>query len=465
MYRLTALTTIGLLVLLMACSGSSSNGGGNTATPVKLNMTTASSLVGQGTQFSANVPVTWTVEESNGGTITSEGLYSAPQDVGVFHVIATSTADKTQTASAAVDVSAQFLSLQKNLAGTAQPYSVSPVINTLKSDAQTFTSTLLTDPSTNAPFDTNAFDIMISPDGTKAVATVITRGLFEGENYFFYNIVVASANGSTLTQITHNENITSEADWDMMPEWSPDGKLITFIHRATDPQSQNMLLWHIATMRPDGSDLAIVFPTTGNGGAEFPAFSPDGKKIAAEMWYNIDHNTWADGIGVVNVDGTGLTQLTGGNWTNDNYVPCSDTMPTFMPDGKKIVFVRECWPDTGGYNEQLYSINVDGTHLAKVWGSDQANMLACQPRAFTNKTVAVSSNHEAPAGTDAFDMYVVKTDGTGLTRVTNNVLYDGFSVWWINWNEYTSAARVYRSASPRQMRLDHHKMLLEHRGK
>jgi hypothetical protein len=49
--------------------------------------------------------VTWTVQEgAAGGTITNTGLYVAPTTPGTFHVIATSAADSTNSASAVVNV-------------------------------------------------------------------------------------------------------------------------------------------------------------------------------------------------------------------------------------------------------------------------------------------------------------------------------------------------------------------------
>jgi hypothetical protein len=52
-----------------------------------------------------NTSVTWSIKEgATGGTITGEGIYSAPHTLGTFHVIATSQADSRFTASAEVDV-------------------------------------------------------------------------------------------------------------------------------------------------------------------------------------------------------------------------------------------------------------------------------------------------------------------------------------------------------------------------
>jgi hypothetical protein len=54
-------------------------------------------------QFSANIPVTWSVG-LNGGSITPAGLYTAPAFPGMFLVKATSVADPTKSAIATVQV-------------------------------------------------------------------------------------------------------------------------------------------------------------------------------------------------------------------------------------------------------------------------------------------------------------------------------------------------------------------------
>ena len=53
----------------------------------------------------SNTQVTWSVVETNGGTITSSGAYTAPVTAGTFHVKATSTADSSKSAVATVTVS------------------------------------------------------------------------------------------------------------------------------------------------------------------------------------------------------------------------------------------------------------------------------------------------------------------------------------------------------------------------
>jgi hypothetical protein len=59
----------------------------------------------QASLVSANAAVTWEVQEgAAGGSITSGGVYTAPDQLGTFHVVATSSADNSQSATATVSV-------------------------------------------------------------------------------------------------------------------------------------------------------------------------------------------------------------------------------------------------------------------------------------------------------------------------------------------------------------------------
>lgn len=55
---------------------------------------------------SANLAVTWSVQEATGGTVGAAGLYTAPQASGTYHVVVTSAADPTVSAAATVTVTA-----------------------------------------------------------------------------------------------------------------------------------------------------------------------------------------------------------------------------------------------------------------------------------------------------------------------------------------------------------------------
>jgi len=48
--------------------------------------------------------VTWSVAEEDGGTVTNQGLYTAPKVQGVYHVAAASTSDPQKRAVSTVTV-------------------------------------------------------------------------------------------------------------------------------------------------------------------------------------------------------------------------------------------------------------------------------------------------------------------------------------------------------------------------
>ena len=55
-------------------------------------------------QFTASVPVTWSVISTNGGSISADGLYTAPVRQGMYLVKGTGIADPTQSSTATVMV-------------------------------------------------------------------------------------------------------------------------------------------------------------------------------------------------------------------------------------------------------------------------------------------------------------------------------------------------------------------------
>jgi hypothetical protein len=57
-----------------------------------------------GTTPGQSTAVTWTVQETGGGTIDASGTYTAPGSAGTYHVVATSVADTSKQQSAAVTV-------------------------------------------------------------------------------------------------------------------------------------------------------------------------------------------------------------------------------------------------------------------------------------------------------------------------------------------------------------------------
>ena len=115
------------------------------------------------------------------------------------------------------------------------------------------------------------------------------------------------------------------------PQLSPDGKWVAFVRTETDPKSlkRNADLWLVPA---DGS--APPRPLTRHEkGDTTPRFSPDGKTLALLSTRGGSSQVWA-------------LDLSGGEARKVTDVPGGADGPlVFSPDGKKLAFVADVYPD------------------------------------------------------------------------------------------------------------------------
>jgi Tol biopolymer transport system component len=180
----------------------------------------------------------------------------------------------------------------------------------------------------------------------------------------------------------------------------------------------------LVTRNIDGTgDQVLTLPMLYEG-LWAPTYSPDGSKIAMEMWGVDTSNTWYDGIWVSNADGSNPQMLTNPATADCN---CHDQTPAFSPDGSQITFSRQDW--TSG-QEDVYIMNADGsaaTKLAATTGNSFEPMAL--NIAGVGDRILFSSNRDnvdATGGT-GYELYSMTLDGNSLTRLTNNNLYDSFN--------------------------------------
>jgi Tol biopolymer transport system component len=132
----------------------------------------------------------------------------------------------------------------------------------------------------------------------------------------------------------------------------------------------------IFTMYPNGSHIRQITHPPKGFSDDFPAWSPDGTKVAFQRRCRRSH---CDGsrIMVVDVD-TGVTRsvthcIPNRGWTKENPPPSSapycvgDSQPTFSADGKSIAFRRIIGPkDESSRVEGIFIVGLDGSDAHQV---------------------------------------------------------------------------------------------------
>ncbi|MGN6431607.1 MAG: TolB family protein [Gaiellaceae bacterium] len=189
-----------------------------------------------------------------------------------------------------------------------------------------------------------------SPDGTLLLCETFSD---DGSQNGIHTI--RSSDGGGLTQITSNPG----GD-DIPGDWSPNGKRIVFQRLDSNFNSEGLFI-----VNTNGTGLKQITPPDFSDLSSFGSWSPQGNEIVFSVHLTPDVHS---SIWVVHTDGTGLHEINvqpasacGGANANPSAKGCNE--PTWSPDGTKIAFVRSFSNDVDG---EIYTINVDGTGLTQV---------------------------------------------------------------------------------------------------
>jgi len=184
-----------------------------------------------------------------------------------------------------------------------------------------------------------------SPDGTLLLCETFSE---DGSQNGIHTI--RSSDGGGLTQIT------SVPGGDDIPGgWSPNGKRIVFDRSTLDA---------LFVVNTNGTGLKQITPA-GFNLSSFGSWSPQGNDIVFSRHVTPDVHS---SIWVVHTDGSGLHEINvqpssdcGGADADPAAQGCNE--PTWSPDGTKIAFTRSHNNDVDG---EIYTVNVDGTGLSQV---------------------------------------------------------------------------------------------------
>lgn len=351
-----------------------------------------------------NRGVAWSIGGCTGGSAACGGLtnvtpttatYAAPVAApsGALAVIATSLTDNTKSFTASVIVFARLdrIAFTSDRDGCPNLYAM----NADGSGVAELTNIGYCGESANGT--------TWSPDGMKIAYDVTPNIWWVGRAPW---LVVMNSDGSQPTTLIRDTLVGREE-----PAWSPDGTRIAGTNwgLACSPRGgcgPSPGSPQIFVVNVDGSNFKIL---ASHG--HTPAWSPDGTMIAFADHYNPDHtvNLIDDDIYVMNVDGTGVTNLTNSSGSDDS--------PAWSPDGAKIAFRS----NRSGHFD-LYVMNADGTGVTALTADTASEgRPAWSP---DGKRIAFASDKDGDA-----EIYVMSADGSGVVKLTDNASWDARPAW------------------------------------
>lgn len=201
-------------------------------------------------------------------------------------------------------------------------------------------------------------------------------------------IYVTDVNGTSKIQLTDYKKR------DGYPAWSPDGKKIAFY------AYQNEKTWSIYAMDADGKNR-VRLTDAKDRWDNSPAWSPDGKKIAFAREYGATLEIWT-----MNPDGGDLQQL----HSLEGGGPC------FTTDGRILFHTK--------YNDSEIAIaDLDGGHIRELTINKAEDL---HPEISPDgKQIAFMSDRDGD-----FEICVMNIDGSGYKQITHNRWGD----WEPNWS-------------------------------
>jgi Tol biopolymer transport system component len=216
-----------------------------------------------------------------------------------------------------------------------------------------------------------------------------------------------NADGSHRRRVTHSGPAT-----DYSPSWAPDGRRIVFRTErgkyVRDPHGSGAE--GIFVINVDGTHERQIQPRTGG---LFPAWAPNGKKIA----YTGVKPGRGDGIFLMNPDGSRKHDLRTSSFAAEGAI--------WSPDGSKIAYGAHA----GDGNWAVWLMNADGsdqrqlTHPVLV---EPAGTGGDYPTSFSpdGRQILFSSGQHQTR-----EIYSINLDGSGRRRLTNWLGADAPNAW------------------------------------
>lgn len=202
--------------------------------------------------------------------------------------------------------------------------------------------------------------------------------------------------------------ITSGDVYCLGPAYNPATDRLAFTY-STREGSSNWTTNDIYTL--GFNNVNALSPVTQTSVSEYrPSFTPDGAVICYQSKSGREGEIWTKNIK-----------------SNETTLLGSGMQPIISPDGGKIVFCRYK-NNTANSPSSIWVMNIDGTDVTEVISNPNQRMF-CPSWSPDGTRIVFQAATKKGKRYNSPDIYMMNTDGSGLTQLTTNDSYDDNPMW------------------------------------
>jgi Tol biopolymer transport system component len=245
--------------------------------------------------------------------------------------------------------------------------------------------------------------VSLSPDGNMVAYAAYYY------TYISYQIFTMSVDGGNYSQLTSNS-------WhSFCPVWNTDGSKLFYIYGASNSGP-------VYSISPDGSNNTRITNFQAYGKI---SVSKDGNLLA--LAYSKGEFDSPKGIFLYDIRKDTLIQITSNDSTLSAY------SPVLSPDEKRIVFVlRHGFNEygTSPYFFKIMTVNIDGSDEKMVSELPFISYIDDTYVTWSPDGTKLAFNYGSGMNGDQWShIFLINSDGTGLTQITHNSNNDGAPSW------------------------------------